>query len=510
MHLKLIKLYQEKNLLLNKLLFILLLLSSFAINSKSENLKEKEKDYYLVDSLNLKDISQKEIELIDTSLELYYQAIHDTDRINAINNIIENSWNQNVWPKYNIWLHAMSGEKYSQNKQKYYLESLAGCVNNFGFLSQSLGDMDEASIHFNESLKLYIELKDEMGIANCYNNIGYVYEVKGDVSKGLNYYYKSLEIRDSINDLFGIANSLNNIGYVFMNQGSDAQALEYFLKSLAIREELGDQESISILLNNIGLCYEDQGDFVNAINYFNRSLEIDTKTENKEGIAVGYSNIGDNYFLKDSISAALHYYNLSLNILLKLENSRRVATLYNSLADVYRAFNQLDSAYYYNQKALELYTIIDEKEGLGSTYNGLANTLLAKLELEKAEFYGTKSLVIARELGFKKDVINAAKTLYLVYEAKGDWEKAFSFQKMFYAQSDSLRNQETKLSLIRQQDKYQFKKQKALEVKNQEKQLVIDQLKIERKKNINNLLYLAFSIVIIVLVFYVRKFYVKN
>ncbi len=79
------------------LLFVLISVAAIAQNFA-------DKDYYLVDSLEIDKVSESDKGLLDSCLTFFHQAEHDTDKLKSISIIIEESWDENVWPKYNLWM----------------------------------------------------------------------------------------------------------------------------------------------------------------------------------------------------------------------------------------------------------------------------------------------------------------------------------------------------------------------------------------------------------------------
>ena len=70
------------------------LLFLISINLIAQNYGDKK--FYLIDSLNLDKISASDKELIDTSLTLYHLEKHDTSKLDLIEHIVDECWDENV------------------------------------------------------------------------------------------------------------------------------------------------------------------------------------------------------------------------------------------------------------------------------------------------------------------------------------------------------------------------------------------------------------------------------
>jgi hypothetical protein len=69
--------------------------------------KYGEKDFYLIDSLNLKILSERDKKLIDTSLVKYHDIKEDTSKFEILQHIVDECWDNDVWPRYN---HLLIGK----------------------------------------------------------------------------------------------------------------------------------------------------------------------------------------------------------------------------------------------------------------------------------------------------------------------------------------------------------------------------------------------------------------
>jgi len=194
------------------------------------------------------------------------------------------------------------------------LTSLAGALNNIGFINKEQGDMPKALENYHKSLKIYEETGNNKGTATSLYNIGNIYRQHGNIPQALQYFQKSLKVAEEAENNKGVANSLNNIGAIYELQGDFTKALDYYRKSLEIREEIGNKTGISTSLNNIGFIYNQQGDIPNALEYYHKSLKINEEIGYHAGVAGSLSNIGALYNSQGDIPKALEYFHESLKI----------------------------------------------------------------------------------------------------------------------------------------------------------------------------------------------------
>lgn len=234
-------------------------------------------DFYLIDTLNLNLISNEELHYIDSCLTIYHESTSDTTKILALFSIVDNIWNDNVWPLYNRYVmdRILNTVSYSASKEekKFMQKSLGSALNNEGFFQRSQGNYPMAIQYYLESLKIFELIEDQQSLTFSYNNLGVLYQQQFDYDKALEYHNKSLEQSKTVGDSAMIAYSLNNIGVVWQLKDS----------------------------------------LVFALNYFQAGLELYTKFNNVRGQANGHYNMGFVYLQLDSLAASEVHFEKSLD-----------------------------------------------------------------------------------------------------------------------------------------------------------------------------------------------------
>lgn len=473
----------------------------FAIKSIGQTFADK--SYYLVDSLNLEKLSLKEQTLINTSLESFHSAKHDTLKIKAINIIVEESWDDTVWPLYNKWLYSYIQEKlavYSyKNKKDSIIEkltkSLGEALNNMGVFHSNKGDYEKALESYKKSLKIMEGAGYKKEIAVTLNNIGYIHLTQGRAVIALEFYFNSLSIKKEIQDEKGIANSLNNIAQVYYDHGDIAKALEYNIESLKIKEKLKDNRGISASLNNIAVIYFDLDDRNKALEYHLKSLELNETIGDKKMIVVILSNIGLIYTEDGDFQKGLEYYNKALAISESVSDKHGLIYSLKNIGGVYSRKGEYEKALTYFKKSLTISEKIGDKKEIASLFHQMASVYLKQNKIVSAKINAKKSMVLAQELGYPLRIRDASEVLKVIYQKEKNWIEAFNMQEMFITMRDSLNNEKTEKSAIRQQAKYDLeKKELELSKSEQEVELLSSQNEIQKLRlNRNRILVVLFS-----------------
>jgi tetratricopeptide (TPR) repeat protein/serine phosphatase RsbU (regulator of sigma subunit) len=445
------------------------IVSCIALNGISFSQEYANPEYYLVDSLDLSILDQDELEIIEGSLELYHQARHDTDKVNALLIIVDESWDENVWPKYNEWVFQFSRSKInrqqSQEVKKFMKNTMGSTLGNKGYLLNELG-----------------------------------YSVQA-----LEYYKKALKIHTECGDLEGTASSLNNIGFCYKMMGNIPLALDYYFKSLKIKEQIGDLESIGTSYNNIGITYKEQGDTAQAMKYYRMSLEVDQRTNDVSGTAISLNNIGVMYYDNDNYATALYYYELSLEKYKEISNKRGIALMHTNMGLLYLNEDKIELGLQHLSQGIKLYSDMNDQLGVARGHLHLGNYYLQQGNFSKAEFYGESALEIALDYDAPENKMDAAELLAVVYTKQGRWKKALELRNLEIELHDSLSGSAVQNSLAKQQANYEFEKKQvelerdqALKDAGYENELALGE---ERKKKQETIIYFAFGGLLLLIAF---------
>ncbi|MCB0402530.1 MAG: tetratricopeptide repeat protein [Flavobacteriales bacterium] len=390
------------------IVLLLLLTSEPAFN---QNFADK--SYYLVDSLVLSELQSSDKQFIDSCLKVYHEAKEDTIRINCINEIVNKSWDMNVWPKYNQWIHDYTGKLIREKKPKGRSYKMIA-----GFYAGSL------------------------------NNLGLLYTEQGKVKKALDQYFKALAILTEIGEKDVQATCLNNIGIIYNSQNDLQNALKYFKESLSLREELGNHQQTSAALNNIGFIYGKLEDYPQSKIYHLRSLSIRQENGDQRGIAESLNNLGT---------------------LIKREAEALEAGKGNSDSIQKKVYASL--AYF--EQSIGIQEEIKDVKGLSNTLNNVAHIYYDLGQFKESRKHGERALQLALSDQNARNTLKASELLYRLYEQLNEPKKALESYKLFISTRDSINNIETQKATIEKNMEYEFAKKDALTQAAHEKEMAL-------------------------------------
>jgi len=256
--------------------------------------------------------------------------------------------------------------------------------------------------------------------------------------------------------------------------------------------------------------YNHQNEFELALKYYNKSINIFKNIKWEEGIATSLNNIGLVYYNQGKIKQALSCYKESLEIHKKLGDKKGIALSFNNIASIYKENNNANQAIEYYANSLIIWEELEDKKGIAGCLNNIGTLTFEKGNLIKAKNQASKALKIAQDLGYPDQIKNAAELLKKIYQKEKSWEKAFEMQSLFITMRDSILNQETKKTALKQNLQYEYEKQKAIDNAEHDKQLAIEKEAKAKQKVITYATAGGLGLVIVFLIFVFNRLLVTR
>ncbi|MGB0891919.1 MAG: tetratricopeptide repeat protein [Flavobacteriaceae bacterium] len=409
---------------MNKLMVILfVLLMGTVCNAQ----KFADRDYYLIDSLVLVDLTKSDSILIENSLKQYHSDKAISIKISALSNIINNCWTPTTWVFYNEYSYLFAKrniavDKFpSENEKTQMIELLALTEYYKGYTNDVRGIIAEALLYYQKGLETYKSINNQEGVAMCMNNIGELYFEQGKVHLALANFQRGLDLSEKIDYKEGVASNNRSLGDYYYAQKEFDKALECYEMSLKINKELEDQESIGYCFSDIGNIYELKKDYEQALSFYMKALQLHESIGDRLGTAKSLSNIAFIHKLRGSHKVALNFF----------------------------------------KRSLDIYEKVGDNAGVSAAMFHIANINFEENKYEAAFKNGKRSLSIAQKISFPRYVQRNAELLYKILKHQKKGMDALEMFELFVLTKDSLNNIETQKALIKQQTKYEYEKQKA-------------------------------------------------
>lgn len=299
---------------------------------------------------------------------------------------------------YRIGLELMSLEKF----EEAYLKIFSGfetskIINNknliaFGY--QYLSDYYDqqqnyhlASLNLKESLKIFIDLKNDDEILNCNYKLGRLYFNISEYDKSLESYFISLKLAEQKKNELQVADILQKIGEVYLLTPDLETARINFNKALVIYKKLNDEQGVIGSLTNLGASYQKEGSRSNnealvlkAISLFKEGLERTKKGDFKRNESIFLGNIGSSFRFLKKYDESLEYLFKALELKIKLKRFSSAAHSCNDISETYIEMDNLPKA-----KEFALKAVAYSKE-LNIHQERFASYLLSKIEYKTGNF----------------------------------------------------------------------------------------------------------------------------
>ncbi len=447
-----------------------------------------DKNYYLVDSLELESISSKDQLLIKNSLEQFHNAENDSIKIDLVYNLVTKLKNKIVQEKYNFWIL----DYIKNNREAYQNKTLEEIVlKNQGKFNNVKGDYDQAIVYYLKSLELRKKSNDIDKIVAIKDMIAGIYKKKGNFIKALEYYNENLTLRKKTDNKKEVGRLLNTIGFLHLNFGMHTKALEYFHESLKYRDEVDDKIGASYCFNNIASVYKQQGKPNVALEYYFKSLKIREGLRNKKAISITLNNIGVVYKNQKEFDKALEYYQSSLVLKEEIKDRSGVSHVLNNIGTIYNEQGKLDMALVKYRESLEMTTAAHDEKWMAITLFNMGSVHLKQGNSIKALSCASRSLTLSKKIGQPELIRDAADVLKSIFSYQHNWKSAFEMQELYVTMRDSIRNKKTEADATEQRVTYEVQKKeqeiKLLSVQNdvllREKE--VQQLKLNKNKIVN-------------------------
>lgn len=125
----------------------------------------------------------------------------------------------------NVYLHK---EKVEALQDYIFTKEVADMYTNLGTVFEKTNKKEDAIIHYNKALSLYIEAEDSNNIGTLYNNLGVIHSKKKEYKIAKAYYEKALEINESP---IKKADVYDNLGF-YLQTDDPKEKIQYYQKAI--------------------------------------------------------------------------------------------------------------------------------------------------------------------------------------------------------------------------------------------------------------------------------------
>jgi predicted ATPase len=161
----------------------------------------------------------------------------------------------------------------------------ADALNHAGVLARQAGDLERAHALGSESVALYRELGDEVGLGGALNNLGYTERERGNHARATELWEESLEIKRRSGDRYRLALALNSLGLAARDQGDYERAEQLCNEALEIFRDLRNKDRVALLLNNLAGVMVERGQYDRAAALCDEAFALAEELQDKRRLA---------------------------------------------------------------------------------------------------------------------------------------------------------------------------------------------------------------------------------
>ena len=458
--------------------------------------------FFVIIVLHSSHAQRKDQALLDSLLPALANAKDDTTKLKLFGDI--------------IWVHVnykpVEGLKYEKealdlSEKINWERGTASLKDAIGRLHWRLGNFSAALKNHFEALAIHLHTGDKRAEAHILLAIGQDYLDDGKYDSAKTYLSKALKVSEAAGDKINMLKTYDILVYLYEIQGNITEATKISYLYLKTTEQLGDKSRMAYAATKLAGNFEKLGNYDDAIKYFKISLQLKKESSVKmEEISVTTS-IGDTYTAAGNFSEALKYYSTALRLADDIKDVSMSARVHRGLGALYRAQGNYSKALDHYLVAADGYKAIGNKQQLVNLYSqmGIAYTHLTKYDQARKSL--DDAMALYKDLNGKVSMVDYYNGRQLLNRATGQWKQAFKDYEKYNVIKDSAFNKETLKKLVAAQMQYEAEKKEAIQKAEQEKKDIQSREELRRR---NNMLYGAFGIVAIVLLFSIVVYRQRN
>ena len=296
-------------------------------------------------------------------------------------------------------------------------------IRNIYYHAMKLTEADADSIGYYAQYISHIYDKDHWPEARTMSLrvFGYYYENKANYSRAIDYYLQALEAARRSGFIKHQTKILADLAAVYtQDMKQPGKAKEIYQECIRLNQQLGDVHSLLNSYINLGAIYNRLGLYDSALLFLNEGLRVGKPLEEKgtDDLTDLYNNFGNTYYYLKKYEQSIAYFRDNYNHDLAGHSPSRQADLwldFLNMADSYSEEGVYDSA--------------------------------AK--------YADLSLQLAQQLGSKSKESDSYQVLAQLFQHRGDYKKAWEYQRQWYSLDTALVNGETYKAIAELQEKFQ-------------------------------------------------------
>jgi serine phosphatase RsbU (regulator of sigma subunit) len=385
-------------------------------------------------------------------------------------------------------------------------------VNTCNLLADRLrfSDPDQDQEYALKGIQLAKKINFQRGLGSGYNQYGIAMENAGRYEDAISYYDSSMTIWKQLGNEAAEAKTYLNQANVYNRLADYPAAADNCIRSLKFQEILKDTFGLAVCKLTLGNIYYAQGNSHEALKCYEEAIKLNHRSANNPGLeASALSNLAsmfEDLASHDSTlyDSALYYFRVGLNVFTKNGMQGSLGSTYDNMGSTLLSKGYRDSALYYYNKGLDVNTKMNRPEGVAGALLSIGN-FYRDDHPDSAIIYYNRALIIAKKIGTRNYEVDLDYGLSKCYQAKKNFELAYSYLHRYTELNDSIHGEQQTSSVE------QIRKGYEIDKKNKAMLLVETEKKLANEANRKNaILFICGSllmllIIVVVVVMYRNK-----
>ncbi len=359
------------------------------------------------------------------------------------------------------------------------------------YLMYDLGKTDSAEYYLRQVKNLYDRAipaeVDKLG-ANYYSTTALYYKKAGAFNKAIPNFEKAIPLFKKIGDNLSAAGQTLNLGNSYLSLGNYKMAAQKHLEALNIFEQLGNKHGISFCYNSLANSFTELKQYSQAVKYFEKSYALKKELGDKRGMGTAQSGLADVYFGMKDYNKAVQYYQNAIAVAIDMKNIQDEKPIHLGLGKAYAALKDYKKAEssFNRYKALALQ--VKDSSGVAEADAAIislkvpeTDTLTTAAQVTKDAEQMKKGLVLFQLQGDLRRQASSYESLANFYVKNKDFENALLYTNKYHAATDSLRNTDLQLQVLKMEEGYTSAKKES-EIRLLKKDQELQQQKLGRQK----------------------------
>lgn len=288
---------------------------------------------------------------------------------------------------------------------------------------------------------------------------GFAHNYQGEYHRSLQNLREAERIARAHQDTSQIVKALHTQSSSYFDLSDFDAAIEVLTEALILSEQLGNVRYVQTIKSSLGLAYLEAGNYERARAYFLKDLELARQAGDTESVIRSLTNIGVSYDEEGNRERSNKFHLEAYELVEDIGAWHIAGTVLNNVGDTYLKMGKVALAEEYLKRGLTVAKNRGEVPAIARGRVQLAN-LFRNSKPDSALYYANGALELARAIGNRVIVEDAARILYQLYEDAGRYREALETHKLWKNTLDTINGEQNERALYLSEAKYQYEKKR--------------------------------------------------